>query len=49
MIVAIAPTEKEALEISRRGVDGLMRRTKHVHTYDRLVLSEADASRRSSR
>ncbi len=42
MIVAIAPTEKEALAISRRGVDGLMRRTKHVHTYDRLVLSEAE-------
>jgi alkanesulfonate monooxygenase SsuD/methylene tetrahydromethanopterin reductase-like flavin-dependent oxidoreductase (luciferase family) len=42
MIVAIAPTEQEALAISRRGVDGLMRRTKHVHTYDRLVLSEAE-------
>jgi alkanesulfonate monooxygenase SsuD/methylene tetrahydromethanopterin reductase-like flavin-dependent oxidoreductase (luciferase family) len=45
MIVAIAPTEKEALAISRRGVDGLMRRTKHVHTYDRLVLSEAECER----
>jgi alkanesulfonate monooxygenase SsuD/methylene tetrahydromethanopterin reductase-like flavin-dependent oxidoreductase (luciferase family) len=45
MIVAIAPTEQEALAISRRGVDGLMRRTKHVHTYDRLVLSEAECER----
>jgi alkanesulfonate monooxygenase SsuD/methylene tetrahydromethanopterin reductase-like flavin-dependent oxidoreductase (luciferase family) len=42
MILAIAPTEKEALAISRRGVDGLVRRTKQVHTYDHLVLSEAD-------
>jgi alkanesulfonate monooxygenase SsuD/methylene tetrahydromethanopterin reductase-like flavin-dependent oxidoreductase (luciferase family) len=42
MIVAIAPTEQEALAISRRGVDGLIRRTKHVHTYDHLVLSEAE-------
>jgi alkanesulfonate monooxygenase SsuD/methylene tetrahydromethanopterin reductase-like flavin-dependent oxidoreductase (luciferase family) len=42
MIMAIAPNEKEALAIARRGVDGLIRRTKHVHTYDRLVLSEAE-------
>jgi alkanesulfonate monooxygenase SsuD/methylene tetrahydromethanopterin reductase-like flavin-dependent oxidoreductase (luciferase family) len=45
MIVAIAPTEKEALAISRRGVDGLVRRTKQIHTYDPLVLSEADCAR----
>ena len=45
MILAIAPTEKEALAISRRGVDGLIRRTKQVHTYDHLVLSEADCER----
>ena len=49
MIIAIAPTEKEALAIARRGVDGLVRRTKHVHTYDRLVLSEAEWKWRSGR
>lgn len=45
LIVAIAPTEKEALAISRRGVDGLIRSTKKIHTYDHLVLSEADCAR----
>jgi alkanesulfonate monooxygenase SsuD/methylene tetrahydromethanopterin reductase-like flavin-dependent oxidoreductase (luciferase family) len=45
LILAIAPTEKEALDISRRGVDGLVRRTKAIHTYDHLVLSEADCAR----
>jgi alkanesulfonate monooxygenase SsuD/methylene tetrahydromethanopterin reductase-like flavin-dependent oxidoreductase (luciferase family) len=42
MIVAIAPTEKEALAIARRGMDGLVRRTKQVHTSDHLVLSETE-------
>ena len=42
LILAIAPSEKEALAISRRGVDGLVRRTKAVHTRDHLILSEAD-------
>ena len=45
MIVAIAPTEKEALAIARRGMDGLVRRTKDVHTSDHLVLSEAECAR----
>ncbi len=45
LILAIAPTEKEALEISRRGADGLVRRTKYIHTFDHLVLSEADCAR----
>ena len=45
LILAIAPSEKEALAISRRGVDGLVRRTKRVHTRDHLVLSEADCER----
>ena len=45
LILAIAPTEKEALEISRRGADGLVRRTKYIHTFDPLVLSEADCAR----
>ena len=42
VILAIAPSEQEALAIARRGVDGLVRRTKRVHTYDHLVLSEAE-------
>jgi alkanesulfonate monooxygenase SsuD/methylene tetrahydromethanopterin reductase-like flavin-dependent oxidoreductase (luciferase family) len=45
LILALAPTEKEALAISKRGVDGLIRRTKHIHTYDHLVLSEDDQAR----
>ena len=45
LILAIAPSEKEALAISRRGVDGLVRRTKAVHTRDHLILSEADCER----
>jgi hypothetical protein len=40
MLLAIAPTEKEALEIARRGMDGLVRRAHNVHTYDHLVLPE---------
>ncbi len=45
MIMAIAPSEKEALAITRRGVDGLVRRAKSVHTRDHLILSEADCER----
>ena len=44
MIVAIAPSEKEALAIARRGMDGLVRRTKEAHTSDHLVLSEAECA-----
>jgi alkanesulfonate monooxygenase SsuD/methylene tetrahydromethanopterin reductase-like flavin-dependent oxidoreductase (luciferase family) len=40
MLLAIAPTEKEALEIARRGMDGLVRRAHNVHAYDHLVLPE---------
>ena len=42
MLLAIAPTEKEALDIARRGMDGLVRRAQYVHRHDRLVLSEDD-------
>ena len=42
MMIAIAPTEGEALEIARRGMDGLVRRARAVHTYDHLVLPEAE-------
>ena len=40
MLLAIAPTEKEALDIARRGMDGLVRRAENVHTNDHLVLPE---------
>jgi alkanesulfonate monooxygenase SsuD/methylene tetrahydromethanopterin reductase-like flavin-dependent oxidoreductase (luciferase family) len=42
MLVAIAPTEREALEIARRGMNGLVRRAEAVHVHDRLILSEED-------
>jgi alkanesulfonate monooxygenase SsuD/methylene tetrahydromethanopterin reductase-like flavin-dependent oxidoreductase (luciferase family) len=46
MVLAIAPTEDEALGIVRRGMDGLMRRTHNVHKFDHLVLpdDECDAA-----
>ena len=46
MVLAIAPTEDQALSIVRRGMDGLMRRTHNVHKYDHLVLpdDECDAA-----
>jgi alkanesulfonate monooxygenase SsuD/methylene tetrahydromethanopterin reductase-like flavin-dependent oxidoreductase (luciferase family) len=40
MLLAIAPTEREALDIAKRGMDGLVRRTHNVHRHDHLVLSE---------
>jgi hypothetical protein len=40
MMLAIAPTEREALDIARRGMDGLVRRAQNVHRYDHLVLPE---------
>jgi alkanesulfonate monooxygenase SsuD/methylene tetrahydromethanopterin reductase-like flavin-dependent oxidoreductase (luciferase family) len=40
MLLAIAPTENEALEIARRGMEGLVRRTHSVHKDDHLVLPE---------
>jgi alkanesulfonate monooxygenase SsuD/methylene tetrahydromethanopterin reductase-like flavin-dependent oxidoreductase (luciferase family) len=42
MLLAIAPTEGEALEVARRSMDGLMRRTHNVHKFDHLVLSEEE-------
>ena len=46
MILAIAPTEDEALGVVRRGIEGLMRRTHAVHKFDHLVLpdDECDAA-----
>ena len=40
MVLAIAPTENEALEIARRGMEGLLRRAHNVHRHDHLVLPE---------
>ena len=40
MVLAIAPTEDEALAIARRGMDGLVRRAHNVHRHDHLVLPE---------
>ena len=42
MILAIAPTEDEALEIVRRSMDGLLRRAHNVHKHDHLVVSEEE-------
>jgi alkanesulfonate monooxygenase SsuD/methylene tetrahydromethanopterin reductase-like flavin-dependent oxidoreductase (luciferase family) len=40
MLLAIAPTEREALDVARRGMDGLTRRAHNVHRYDHLVLPD---------
>jgi alkanesulfonate monooxygenase SsuD/methylene tetrahydromethanopterin reductase-like flavin-dependent oxidoreductase (luciferase family) len=40
MVLAISSTEDEALDIARRGMEGLLRRTHAVHKYDHLVLPE---------
>ena len=42
MLLAIAPTEDEAQEIARRGMEGLVRRTRNAHRFDRLRLSEEE-------
>jgi hypothetical protein len=42
MILAIAPTESEALDIARRGMTGLVRRAHNVHKGDHLVISEEE-------
>ncbi len=42
MLVAIAPTEQEAIGIARRGMDGLVRRAEGVHLHDRKIMSAED-------
>jgi alkanesulfonate monooxygenase SsuD/methylene tetrahydromethanopterin reductase-like flavin-dependent oxidoreductase (luciferase family) len=42
MLLAIAPTEHEALEVARRSMDGLTRRAHNVHRFDRLVLTDEE-------
>ena len=39
MLLAIAPSEKEAREVAQRGMDGLIRRTRASHRFDHLVVS----------
>ena len=49
MVLAIAPTEAEALDIARRGMDGLVRRAEAVHRNDRLdPVARRTARRRSA-
>lgn len=42
MLLAIAPTEAEALDIARRGMTGLLRRAHSVHEHDRKVMSDEE-------
>jgi alkanesulfonate monooxygenase SsuD/methylene tetrahydromethanopterin reductase-like flavin-dependent oxidoreductase (luciferase family) len=42
VVLAIAPTDDEAQEIARRGMEGLVRRTRAAHRFDRLVISDEE-------
>ena len=42
MLLAIAPTEDAARDIARRGIEGLVRRTRTAHRFDHLVASEEE-------
>jgi len=42
MLLAIAPAEDEALDIARRGMEGLVRRTQNAHRFDHLVATEEE-------
>jgi len=42
MLLAIAPTEDEARDIARRGIEGLVRRTHNAHRFDHLKLNEQE-------
>jgi alkanesulfonate monooxygenase SsuD/methylene tetrahydromethanopterin reductase-like flavin-dependent oxidoreductase (luciferase family) len=42
MLLAIAPTEEQAADIARRGMEGLVRRTQNAHRFDHLKLSEEE-------
>ena len=39
MLLAIAPSEDEARDVARRGMEGLVRRTRNAHRFDHLKLS----------
>jgi alkanesulfonate monooxygenase SsuD/methylene tetrahydromethanopterin reductase-like flavin-dependent oxidoreductase (luciferase family) len=43
MLLAIAPTEQEAQDVARRGMEGLVRRTRAAHRFDHLKVSEDEA------
>lgn len=40
MLLSIAPSEDDALDIARRGIEGLVRRTRNSHRFDPLVLPQ---------
>ena len=40
MLLAIAPTEQEAHDVARRGMEGLIRRTQAAHRFDHLKVSK---------
>jgi alkanesulfonate monooxygenase SsuD/methylene tetrahydromethanopterin reductase-like flavin-dependent oxidoreductase (luciferase family) len=42
LLLAIADSENDALDIARRGMDGLTRRAHNAHRFDPLVLSEEE-------
>jgi len=42
MLLVIAPDEDEARDIARRGMEGLVRRTRNAHRFDHLKLSEQE-------
>jgi alkanesulfonate monooxygenase SsuD/methylene tetrahydromethanopterin reductase-like flavin-dependent oxidoreductase (luciferase family) len=46
LLLAIAPTEREAREVAQRGMNGLVRNTQQIHQHDTLVVSPevADAA-----
>lgn len=43
MMLSVAPTEAEAIDVATRGVNGLMRRANAVHQWDVEVLGEQGA------
>lgn len=42
MLLAIAPTEDEAIAVAQRGMEGLVRRTRNAHRFDHLKVSEEE-------
>lgn len=42
MLLAIAPTEDQARDVARRGMEGLVRRTRNAHRFDDLKLNEQE-------
>jgi alkanesulfonate monooxygenase SsuD/methylene tetrahydromethanopterin reductase-like flavin-dependent oxidoreductase (luciferase family) len=42
MMIAISEDENEALEVARRGMEGLQRRTFNTHRFDALIIDEEE-------